>query len=252
VGDWAIATYWGTGVQPKPRVPSGEAGQWGARVGWVVPSLWQLDVCQRYGYAVPDFAGPSQVLGVVPAYGQIIEAGAGPLLPGFNYVLTQPTRPPGEPGAGRAEPSLDEPGRHLLEKGADLLGSGECAVLDAGSRAVLCLRRPVRLTSANPSWQLERELGIPDVIEALALAMPAATSRWFVVGLWTPEFGYLHTGELCLRIEAGRYRRGHAFVELTGVYNDVAGRYMGWLHHQPARLEFSPVPAPGNRWPLSC
>jgi hypothetical protein len=193
---------------------------------------------------VPDFVGQPQVLGVVPAYGEIIQAGAGPLLPGFNYVLTRPSRPPGAPADGPAEP-----GRHLLDRAADLLGAGECAVLDAGSQAVLCLRRPVRLTSANPVWQLERDLGIPDVIEALGLAMPAATSRWLLVGLWTPEFGYLHTGELYLRIEAGRYRRGHAIAQLTGAYNDIAGRYAGRLHHQQARLEFSPVPVPGNRWP---
>jgi hypothetical protein len=86
VGDWAIATYWGTGVRPKPPVLSGDADQWGARVGWVAPSLWQLDVCQRYGYTVPDFVGQPQVLGVVPAYGQIIEAGAGP--PGNRWPLS--------------------------------------------------------------------------------------------------------------------------------------------------------------------
>jgi hypothetical protein len=42
---------------------------------------------------------------------------------------------------------------------------------------------------------------VPAEIEALALAMPPGEDRSFLVALWTAEYGYLHTGELTLRVE---------------------------------------------------
>jgi hypothetical protein len=83
VGDWAVATYWGTGARLKTFVVRG-SDQWAARTGSVAPGLWQLDVVQKYGYEVPDFVDQPQVVGVVAAYDSVIEHGWGPLLPGFK------------------------------------------------------------------------------------------------------------------------------------------------------------------------
>lgn len=243
VGDWALATYWGSGPLPKPPVIR-DSDRWAARVGWVLPDLWQLDAVQKYGFAVPDFAGQSQVLGVVSAYDVLVELGDGPLLPGFNYVMTHLVRMPPE-AVGAPAPPI----RPVLERAADLIGAGGSAVIDAGPHPMLCLRRPVRLTGSAVSWQVSRDPGVPAEVEALALALPRGGVLSCLVGLWSPRFGYLHTGEISVDVAAYGYWRATVRVELTGEHNDVTGTitgpFMGSLFFQ-----FSPAHRPGNPWPF--
>src|SRR6266487_1864429 len=151
MGDWAVATYWGTGPRPNPTVRR-RTDRWAARIGWAAPGLWQLDAVQRYGFPVPEFVDQPQVLGVVAAYDVIMELGRGPLLPGFNYVMAHPA--PGSPRSARGAPPAD---RRVLERAADLIGPGQSGVIDAGRHPVLCLDRPVRLTGSGPYWRIGRD-----------------------------------------------------------------------------------------------
>jgi hypothetical protein len=233
VSDWALATYWGMGPLPK-RPAMGDSDRWAARVGWVVPGVWQLDTMCRYGYAGPDLVGQSQVLGVVPAYDVLFEFGVGPLLPGFNYVLAHP----GEPTE-----------RSVLLRAAELIAAGESAVVEAGSRPLLCLRRPVRLAGSAVFWNVDRDVGVPGEIEALALAVPRGERLSCLVGLWSPQFGYLHTGQIAVHVEARGYWRATTLLELTGEHNGVSGAVTGSI---PASefLRRQPVPLPGNPWPF--
>ena len=241
-----MASYWGTGAPPKPKANDFGDDRWAARIARVSGDLWQLDVVQKWGYWIPRVAGQPQIVGVVPGYGCALEYGRGPLLPGFNYVLA-PTPRKGLPDA-MADTAI---GVGILAGAADLLGPGRSTVVDVGKGAMLCLREPVRVADAQADWQLDQDTAIPDELAALALAAPAGLTHSFLVGLWTVEYGYLHTGDVRVRIGSGRHWFGRVEVCLTGEYQDVEKETVWGGDVGAGYLRFSPVARPGQRWPLT-
>jgi hypothetical protein len=112
------------------------------------------------------------------------------------------------------------------------------------------LRRPVRLDGSACFWRIGRDADVPAEVEALALASPPAVRASYLVGLWTPEFGYLHTGVLGMYVEPRGHWRATATVELTGRYNAVAGTATG-PYQGTSHLDVTPAPQPGSPWPFA-
>ena len=96
--------------------------------------------------------------------------------------------------------------RRVLADTAGLLGAATATVVDAGGLPMLCLSQVVALRSANPCWSLnaiDREEGPAAApVEALALAASPMSEHRFLVGLWTAEHGYLHTGEVTVDVRS--------------------------------------------------
>ena len=136
--------------------------------------------------------------------------------------------------------------RRVLADTAGLLGAATATVVDAGGLPMLCLSQVVALRSANPCWSLnaiDREEGPAAApVEALALAASPMSEHRFLVGLWTAEHGYLHTGEVTVDVREDIHvlSGGQFEVRLTGV-------------HQPLLDEtrvgpFEQVLEPGAAW----
>ncbi|MFE7044622.1 hypothetical protein ACFU9X_35930 [Streptomyces atratus] len=211
--------------------------------------LWQMDVLTKWGDGRPRLRGHSQVLGVLPAAGELVAQGEGPLAAGFNYLLEWPAA---QHGAGsRRQP----PG--LLAAAAELLGADMAATVEIEGHPMLCLSQTVPVPAPAVEWPLERLHRQPASTRALfeALALVASHgqhSARFVIGLWTAEYGYLHTGHLSLDLWAYAYDcSGAIAVELTGIHQELRGenRSGPWAHS--AYFEFIPAATPARPWPLS-
>lgn len=145
----------------------------------------------------------------------------------------------------------------LLAGAADLLGAGSAAVVEDEGHPMLCLSQPVVLPAPVVEWPLDQLHRQPEsaraLFEALALAAPHGphTTR-FLIGLWTAEYGYLHTGELTLDLLSHAYDcSGAAQIELTGIHQRLHGetRSGPWAHSN--YFQFTPAATPTQPWPLS-
>ncbi|MET9662738.1 hypothetical protein [Streptomyces sp. NPDC006510] len=184
------------------------------------------------------------MVGVRPAAGELFTQEEGPLVAGFNFLLE---RPAPQRTAGRRQQS---PG--LLAAAADLLGAGTAAAVETEGHAMLCLSHTVPVPAPMVEWPLDRLHRQPAsaraLFEALALAAPRGQhSARFLIGLWTAEYGYLHTGHLTLHLWSYAYDcSGAVVVELTGVHQELRGetRSGPWAHS--AYFEFTPAVTPAQ------
>ncbi|MFF9573392.1 hypothetical protein [Streptomyces sp. NPDC014685] len=245
-------TWWGT--HPTPRLPArrhrDQDDCWAVRLGQVGDrGLWQMDILNKWGDGYPRLREHSQVVGVLPAAGELFTQEEGPLVAGFNYLLEWPA-PQRTAGRRRQSPGL-------LAAAADLLGVGTAAAVETEGHAMLCLSHTVPVPAPMVEWPLDRLHRQPAsaraLFEALALAAPHGQhSARFLIGLWTAEYGYLHTGRLTLHLWSYAYDcSGAVVVELTGVHQELRGetRSGPWAHS--AYFEFTPAVTPARAWPLS-
>ncbi|AXE82040.1 hypothetical protein [Streptomyces atratus] len=250
MGDWGIATWWGTGSPPRLPDRLGEDDRWAVRLGRVgYGGLWQMDTLSKWGVRSPTLRGHSQVVGVLPAADEVFTRGQGPLVAGFNYLVERavPRRT-----AGRRGQAPD-----LLAGAADLLGAGSAAVVEDEGHPMLCLSQPVVIPTPVVEWPLDQLHRQPEsaraLFEALALAAPRGPHiTRFLIGLWTAEYGYLHTGELTLDLLSHAYDcSGAAQIELTGIHQRLHGetRSGPWAHSD--YFQFTPAATPTRPWPLS-
>ncbi len=239
MGDWAMTTYWGEGS--RPRLGPVWFQRWGAeaaRVGWVGSAgLWQTEVLMRYGTFPFHRLGHPWLLGVGPDAS--VEQYEAPLRAGWNYV--------------RSDDMADLP---LFEAAAGQLDNAR-AVHD-GVSVLLCLSDMLPCGKEGMvDWDVEHaDVGFSSeasTVRALALAGARTWSarRSFVLGLWTPEFGYLHTGRLHLDLDAGGGGGplGYASRTLTGICNElsaveVSGPYAHYVQFQRRTTPVPTVPFP--------
>lgn len=236
MGDWAITTHW---AWARPRIPDArgfEDDRWAARLGRVGPGLWQLDTLQKYGY----YRAPEEatVVGVQARDGYLMERGGCPFFAGWNYLLC-------------AEPA----GAQRFIQAAGLL-DGASALPLSPRHALLCLRTPIRFERPLSSWALsESHLDAAPaarVVEALMAGGPPPRRGRIecVAGLFTREFGWVHTGGLTLFVDDA-WERSEAELEMTGRYNLLSETIEVGPYARSMYMERpTPVPPPSVRWPF--
>ncbi|MFF3787818.1 hypothetical protein [Streptomyces sp. NPDC001933] len=172
MGDWGIATWWGTGSPPRLPNRLGGDDRWAVRLGRD-RGLWQMDTLSKWGVRSPTLRGHSQVVGVLPAVDEVFTREQGPLVAGFSCLVERavPRRT-----AGRRGQAPD-----LLAGAADLLGAGSAAVVEDEGHPMLCLSQPVVVPAPVVEWPLDQLHRQPEsaraLFEALALAAPHGVGR---------------------------------------------------------------------------
>ncbi len=236
MGDWAVTTHW---AWTRPRMPEARdfpSDRWAARLGRVGPGLWQLETLQKYGY----YRAPegTAAVGVQAPDDYLVEYGGGPFSAAWNYlVATEPS------DASR------------FARAAALLGE-DASLPPAVQHAVLCLRTPIRFERPLASWSLSEShldsAPAARVAEALIAGGPPPRRGRLecVVGLFTFEFGWVHTGVLTLFIDKSMEQSG-AELEMTGRFNALAEtKEIGPFAHSLYMERATPVPAPLAAWPF--
>ncbi|WP_021781643.1 hypothetical protein [Myxococcus hansupus] len=210
--------------------------RWAARLGQVAPGLWQLETLQKYGYyRAPE--GTAAVGGQAPD-GYLVEYGGGPFSAAWNYLVT-----------------TERSGASRFAQAAGLLGE-DASLPPATQHAVLCLRTPIRFERPLASWNLSEShldsAPAARVAEALLTgAPPPRRGRTeCVVGLFTFEFGWVHTGALTLFID-NSMEQSWAELEMTGRFNALSGtKEVGPFAHSMYMERPTPVPTPLVAWPF--
>jgi hypothetical protein len=256
MGDWAITTYWGDNHPPDlPAVWDPDCAARAARVGRLGDTgLWQFDVLQKYGWFTLDPDEDPYLFGMAATYNHLSVRTGGPLLAGWNYLLTR-SEEPIPPGLLPTAIELWGEPAVLLDDGGD----------QRGGRALLCLPEPFRCADSFVTFDLADSQYDPTpearFIEALALAAEPVMADWprapdtawsreLGLGLWTAELGYLHTGTLRLYIDPELVPPSAADRSLSGADNELTDESTAGPWGPSLYFEFAPVPLPNVPWPF--
>ncbi len=215
--------------------------RWALRAGMLTPTLVQAESLQKYGAALglPELAlqrpDSARVVQICTGEGLMSGPETGPgLRLAWNYVVS--------------------PAQHELAAVADCLGGGAVCVA-LGGRRLLCSPEvsPLRPTSERFAETVMRDDGLGRLVYAFAVADRHAVRRSseHLLGLYTPEHGWVHMVTLTLNLQGRDWQHdGYVTLRDGAGHNPVVYRFAEGPCATSMYIEDPPpVTLTGAAWP---
>ncbi len=254
MGNWCTLTHWFACPGPaEARAVIGglrtaaarhrwtDPERWALRAGMLGPTLVQAESLQKYGadtsLAEHALRHARDVRVVQLCAGEGVAVG-----------------PRGGPGLHLAWNYVASSAAHDLHAVAARLG-GE--VVDAGERRVLCLpgAAPLALAGGRLAQLVERDDPLGRLLYALAVGDRGGAGHTgrHLLGLYTPEHGFVHLATLVLALADRHWEHsGHASFEDGAGHNPVHPEFAAGPFARSSYFEpLPPISLAHLRWPLA-
>lgn len=233
MADFCIADHFIIGATPVPKLAWFERDAWAMRVGIISPGIQLMQTMERW--SCQRLGGPG-IVGMCAAYDYLAGESDGSFVPGFNYVFDPNCR-----------------SDRLFQQAAEEIGQ-DAAVISKGAQRALCSQHVYRYEQAHQSWKAAALPYLEDPIAKLANTLLQREkdlqghSRDFVLGLWTREHGFVHTGRISFSIKT--VWDGHVEFEATAAHNIIEASWTGpcagfsslQVHQKPVRVALQSWP----------
>lgn len=234
MGDWCIAEHFIVGPRAAPVPTWADPKSWAMRVGPIAPGLQLMQTMEKW--SCQRLAGEG-VLGMCSAHDYLAGGSNLGLVAGWNYLL-----------------DVSSDGDARLENVARDLDT-EARVVSHGRQRALCIRETILFNRARWSTKLAAVVFLDDPLSKVAAAF-ARTARYrhvrdvsLTCGMWTPEHGFVHTGEV--RFSSLGSSGGAVEWVATGRHNLLDAAWNGpCAGHISLQTHPQPVRVGAIRWPF--